>query len=517
MTNDEARMTKEIRIPNDESSAPEPLQSIRVSSFVILSSFGFRQLTFLMAALALMAWAAPLSACPFCAAVGLTLGDEIDAAAVAVIAQYRSPGSDDPNLTDPEAAKAEFTIVRVLKGRENLGDQRTLRVLYFAQPAPDAKFLVLGNNPPELKWATPVTLTPRGWEYLRTMLELPPKGHERLLVALKHLEDSEEMLRRDSYDEFARAPFDVVKKVGPQLDPQYLIKQISAPVNVPQATNGLTNRAQIVRLYCTLLGVCGTAEHAKSLEKILRSNDPQYTPALDAMIAAYLRLAGADGLPLMEELFLTSQRPEDGSKSNAAINALRFHGQEPDIIPCARVVELMRKLLDRPQLAARVLADLARWSEKPEDWKDVDRVAQLFEQAKGDTLWTRDPAVGYLMACPLPEAKAHLERLAKIDPAAVKRGSSIGLPTDSTVYLGGGSVATSQPSSQAAGGTAVSQSTAAAGATAGVGGRMSESTVSDRGAILRTIGLPVAGGFVAVVILALSRLWLRRRPHTGTE
>jgi len=512
MTNVEVRMTKETRNPNDEGSGPRLLRRFRASSFVIDSPFGLRHSTFIVAALALVTCAAPLSACPFCAAVGLTLGDEIDAAAVAVIAQYRSPGSDDPNLTDPEAAKAEFAIVRVLKGREALGDRRTIRSLYFAEPPPGAKFLVLGNNPPDLKWATPVTLTPRGWEYLRTMRDLPPKGHERLLVALKYLEDQEEMLRRDSYDEFARAPFDVVKKLGPQLDPQYLLKQVSAPVNVPNPANGLTNRAQIVRLYCTLLGVCGTAEHTKPLETILRSGDPQYTPALDAMIAAYLRLAGADGLPLMEELFLTSQRPEDGSKSNAAINALRFHGQEPDIIPRARVVELLRKLLDRPQLAARVLADLARWSEKPEDWKDVDRVAQLFEQAKGDTLWTRDPAVGYLMACPLPEAKAHLERLAKIDPAAVKRGSSLGLPTDSTVYLGGGPAVTQSSSQSTAGPAAVSQLPTAAGRTTDEAETMPALTASNRGTVLWTIGLPVAGGLLAVVLLAVARLWLRGRP-----
>ena len=476
----------------------------------------------LLAIVALTVAAAPVAACPFCAAVGLTLGDEIDAAAVAVIAQHRSAGSDDPNLTDPDAAKAEFAIVRVLKGRDVLGNQRTFRTLYFADVPPGTKFLVLGNGAPDLKWATPVSLTPRGWEYLSTMLDLPPKGPQRLRVALQHLEDSEEMLRRDSYDEFARVPFDVIKELAPHLNPDDLVKRISLPIVPVDSSNGQGNRAQIVRLYCTLLGVCGKPEHGDALAAIMRGNKPEYTPALDAMIAAYLRLKGPEGLPLVEQLYLTSEKAQDSPKANAAINALRFHGQEPDVIPQKQVIELMRSLLARPQLAARVLADLARWAEKPEDWRDVDRAAELFEQAKGDTLWVRDPAVGYLAACPLPEAKKQLERLAKIDPASVKRGSSFGLPQDSTVYLGsgpatpakappGGGKTTAGAGKSSAGpppaGVSVGNS-AATGAgmpTGETGPPTAPSGISSPSGLL----LPVAGGALLVVLLVLTLMRLR--------
>lgn len=471
----------------------------------------------LIAIVALTLAAAPAAACPFCAAVGLTLGDEIDAAAVAVIAQHRSAGSDDPNLPDPDAAKAEFAIVRVLKGREVLENQRTIRTLYFADVPPGTKFLVLGNGPPDLKWATPVTLTPRGWEYLSTMLELPPKGPQRLLVALKHLEDPEEMLRRDSYDEFARAPFDVIKKLAPQLSPEYLVKQISLPIVPVEATNGQGNRAQIVRLYCTLLGVCGKPAHGDALATIMRGNKPEYTPALDAMIAAYLRLKGPAGLPLVEQLYLTSEKAQDSPKANAAINALRFHGQEPDVISQKQVVELMRSLLARPQLAARVLADLARWAEKPEDWRDIDRAAELFEQAKGDTLWVRDPAVGYLTACPLPEAKKHLERLAKIDPAAVKRGSSFGLPQDSTVYLGSGPATPAKPAPGTGKPTAgqspsvVSVGKPTTNAAEVAKGQTGPATPSSSNSTPGGLLLPVAGGALLVVLL----VWAMRRLRGG--
>lgn len=440
--------------------------------------------------------AASVDACPFCAAVGLTLGDEIDAASVAAIAQFRRPGSDDPNA-DIEASKAEFTIVRVIKGKELLGEQRSLRTLYYGQVQPGTRFLVFGNNPPQLTWQSPVMLTPRGLDYLNTMLSFPPKGPQRLVVAFNHLEDPEEMLRRDTYDEFARAPFSDLKALGPKLDADLIVKRIADPA-IP---------AQRVRLYSMLLSVSGNSSHAPAIEAMLRSGKTQFANSLDAMITAYLRLKGPQGLPMVEEVFLKSEAVEDGPKANAAINALRFYGQEPDVIPQDKVVEIMRSLLDRPQLAARVLADLARWAKKPEDWRDVDRVAKLFEEAKGDTLWVREPAVGYLRECPLPAAKAQLERLATIDPAAVKRGSSL-LPENSTVFLGGGPAnppaktvpvpVSSNPS------PVVSPPAQQPGSDAG--------SPEFAGPDLRLLWVLVAGAGLSVVLLAWAFLRLRGRP-----
>jgi hypothetical protein len=74
-------------------------------------------------------------------------------------------------------------------------------------------------------------------------------------------------------------------------------------------------------------------------------------------------------------------------------------------------------MLDRPELADLVIVDLARW----EDWSVMDRLVDLFKKADDKSSWVRVPVVRYLMACPKPEAKKHLEDLEKIDAGAVKR------------------------------------------------------------------------------------------------
>jgi hypothetical protein len=100
--------------------------------------------------------------------------------------------------------------------------------------------------------------------------------------------------------------------------------------------------------------------------------------------------------------------------------ALRFHGTEEKIIPKERLLQGIRLMLDRPQLADLVIPDLARW----EDWSVLDRLVDLFKTSDDVSNWVRVPVVNYLRACPLPEAKTKLDELAKIDPETLKRANS---------------------------------------------------------------------------------------------
>jgi hypothetical protein len=97
--------------------------------------------------------------------------------------------------------------------------------------------------------------------------------------------------------------------------------------------------------------------------------------------------------------------------------ALRFHGQETNVVPRARLAASFRLMLERPQLADLVIPDLARW----QDWSAMERVVTLFKDAKDDTLWVRVPVINYLRHCPDPKAKQYVEELRAIDPARVKQ------------------------------------------------------------------------------------------------
>jgi hypothetical protein len=123
-------------------------------------------------------------------------------------------------------------------------------------------------------------------------------------------------------------------------------------------------------------------------------------------------------MPLVEDLFLKNADAEY-TDTYSAIMALRFIGTETTAISRDRLMEGLRHMLSRPKLADLVISDLTRW----QDWSAMPRLVELFKTADEQSSWVRVPVINYLRACPLPEAKKHLEELAAIDPEAVKRAS----------------------------------------------------------------------------------------------
>ncbi|MCL4204757.1 MAG: hypothetical protein KJ000_19950 [Pirellulaceae bacterium] len=353
--------------------------------------------------------AMPAAACPFCSPVSQTFTEEIASMDVVVIARLTVPPAGKLGAAaGQDVPKATFEITEVLKGQDHLRNTKSVQTVFFSAGQVGDLFLIVGVDPPAIAWSTPLKVSERAVAYLRKLEGLPAKGAERLRFFQNYLEDEDDMLSRDAYDEFARTPYDMIKELKPHLDHDQIvawIKNSEIPVNRR-------------RLYLVLLSVCGDERDAGMLERMIRSEDRQSRAGLDAMIGCYLTLTGPKGMPLIEDLFLKNQQAEYAD-TYSAIMALRFHGTETDVIPQERILEGLRYMLDRPQLADLVIPDLARW----QDWSQIDRLVQLFKDADEKSSWVRVPVVNYLRACPKPEAKERIKELEKIDPDAIKRAS----------------------------------------------------------------------------------------------
>lgn len=55
----------------------------------------------------------------------------------------------------------------------------------------------------------------------------------------------------------------------------------------------------------------------------------------------------------------------------------------------------------------------------------IDRLVAIYANATPENLFVREPIVNYMKACPLPEAKATVEKLREIDPEAVRRAATL--------------------------------------------------------------------------------------------
>jgi len=343
--------------------------------------------------------------CPFCSAINLTFAEQIRCNNIEVIAKLTDLPApvDDP---DAELRKAEFEVTEIPKAKELVRPGQKFKTLLVCRYPVGKEFLVMGVDPPNVAWSTPMKTSKRINDYLNQVQKLPQSGADRLAFFQGFFEDEESVLAFDAYDEFASASYDDLKDLRDRMDHEQLVAWIKDP-------STSVNRR---RLYFTMLGVCGNEEDVKMLEGFIRSGDRKQQAGLDALVACYLTLHGAKGVDLIEETFLANKEA-DYVDTLAAVSALRFHGTDENLIPQERIVAAIRHLLDRPKMADMIIPDLARW----EDWTVVERLVQMFKDADDETNWLRVPVITYLRACPKPEAKQYIEELRELDPDAVRR------------------------------------------------------------------------------------------------
>ena len=211
-------------------------------------------------------------ACPFCSAVSLTFAQEIAQSQAAVIARLVEPpaaGSLSPRAEGP-LPKGKFAVVEVLKGASLVDEAgllgaggKPIETIMLEENPVGSLFLLMGVEPPTLVWSSPIQLSEKAVAYLKKLGDLPEKGPDRLAFFQQYLEDPDETLARDAYDEFAVAPYDDVRGLESRMDPTQLLAWIENP----------KVQANRRRLYATMLGACGTKADAERIAAILEGEN----------------------------------------------------------------------------------------------------------------------------------------------------------------------------------------------------------------------------------------------------
>jgi hypothetical protein len=213
------------------------------------------------------------------------------------------------------------------------------------------------------------------------------------------------------------------------------------------------------RLFLTMLGVCGKPDDVPMLEEfinydyqlmkpgvaamistcgltsfsigvglvdeVLHAAERRKHESLDALIACYIKLKGPEALPLINARFLGNPKTEY-KNLHSAIMALRFHGEETNIIPREKLLESMRLALEHKEFADQVIPDLARW----EDWEIMPRLVKMFKDSPADD-WIRQPVVSYLLVAEEQpgdvgaQAQAAIKELEALDGDTVERARTL--------------------------------------------------------------------------------------------
>ena len=344
---------------------------------------------------------------PFTAAPTLTLAAEIDSMAMAAIVKRVTPAAK-VEFGEVDSGKVDFVVESVIKGDKLARVGQKLTVTTFSEGNAGDLYLLLAQDEKLTKWTTPLRISPRAPDYLLKLGSLPKEGPDRLKFFYTHFEDQDELLARDAFDEFEEVSFATLQKLKPVLQHDQLVKWIQDH-EIPASRK---------RLYYRLLSICGSDRDLPLLESVFKSTNRKDRSGLDAAIDCYLVLHGAEGLPLVEGLFIRNKKA-DYADTYSAILALRLHVNERHSIPREKTIASLRLMLQRLELADLVIPDLAKW----EDWSVVDEVFTAFKNSTEETKWVRVPAIQYLRRCPLEKAKEHLKACERIDPHSIQKAN----------------------------------------------------------------------------------------------
>jgi hypothetical protein len=373
--------------------------------------FGFALAPLLLGAVA-TCWTSRIAySCPVCCGVSQTFAEEMENAQVVAIVTLRErPGDPGPEIpgVELEAPKAKFEIERLIKGDALAEPKQLVEAHYSGDAKPGERFLLMAVNDPPLTWYGPVPMTFRSEAYLSQLFKLGGDAKTRMQFFYSYLQDPDDLMARDAYDELHKFDYPQLKELKENLDHDSLI------VGIKNKETPASRR----RLLLRLLSICGSKQDVPLLEGFIRSKDRDERRGMDSVIACYLALQGTVGMELVEEQFLKN-KAAGYADTYAAIIALR--SSEAERIPQQRRVEAFRLMLDRPDLADLVIGDLARL----DDWHQLDRLLAMFKAELArpgeKNSWVRIPIINYLRACPLPKAKDLLLECERLDPDSMQR------------------------------------------------------------------------------------------------
>lgn len=373
-------------------------------------------------------------ACPFCSAPSLTLSEQVAQADAVVLVKWVSATMTKGQV----GGSTTYEIESVLKGPEDLlntGDKIVLA--RFRSGKPGDLFVLMGSRATVIEWGSPLEVTKTSYQYLAQAPGPKEPSKKRLAYYLKYLEFPDSLVANDAYAEFANAPYGEITEVAELMPRERIRGWIKSP-DTPVTRLGL---------YGLMMGLCGESEDAALMRDRIVEPTDDFRLGIDGIMSGYLLLTGEKGLDEIDRTKLETKvlldeqgRPvldEDGqpkplpfSETYAAMQALRFMQRyAPEIIDAERLKQSMRILLDRPELADLVIADLARWK----DWSVQDKLMELYGAEEYDIPSIKRAIVRYMLVSTrdLPEGaeeepqhvtkgKEHLAALEKMDPKTVR-------------------------------------------------------------------------------------------------
>ncbi len=370
--------------------------------------------SFLRAATALAAsllWPAGGSGCPFCGSVGEPLARKRDTSTVVAIAEADGPARRDAAglLEEP------FRILQALPTGAGAAAEPPERVVARVGAPVVGTAVVFGSADVPPRYGA-VAADEAVLAHVVTAPGADRPARERLAWYAARLEHPAPAIAEDAFAEFAVAPFADVAEAAAALSERPLADWIADPT-IDQRRRGFYGLALGIVVAAGLPR--GEPVTSAPLRAALATAGGDFRGGADGLMGGILVADGAEGLAWL----LDRAGPDRPVDQRQLLGALRFaHETLADSIPPAAVERATARLAGSVSVAADAIVDLARYRA----WDELEAVAAWWDRAADDPLLRR-AVVGFLLACPLPEAAARLERLERDAPEAFAKAKAAAL------------------------------------------------------------------------------------------
>jgi hypothetical protein len=354
-----------------------------------------RKFVWALAIACLIGFAASMEAlaCPFCEEKGFTLLGQFEEAEFVLIGHFKNGrgGLDDMGTS-------EFVIDRVIKSHDAVKGKTEITV---SKRVPDARtkyivFCDLYKGKIDPYKGMPVTNAGEMIRYIDGMLALKGKPQpERLRYAFDFLNSPEVEVAMDAYREFAKADYTEYKDMAKKL-PADTIAGWLKDKRTPPFRYGL---------YASLLGHCGTSEHAKMLREMIDDPEKRKGSGLYGFMASYVMLEPQKGWAMLTDTVQKREKPF--LVRYAALQTIRFLWEyRTDLInkdesaAKSEIVKGVAGVLQVSDMADFAIEDLRKWQR----WEYTDQVIGMFGQKGFNTPGIRKSIVRFALQSKEPRA-----------------------------------------------------------------------------------------------------------------
>ena len=384
-----------------------------------------------LASVALVGAVDTANSCPFCSAPSLTLTEQVSQSDAVVLVRWL----EGKKPTNQEAGHTTYEVMDITRtSNEPVTKGRKIQLSRYRSGKKGDLFVLMGTEGKTIDWGSPIEVSDAGYKYMAEAPVPETETAKRLEYFVNYLEHPDQLVSNDAYAEFANAPYEDINMVADKL-PKKKIRKWVADKDTPGTRLGL---------YGLLLGLSGDQSDAKVMESRISQISSDFRLGIDGIMSGYLLLKGAKGLELIDRTKLEPSKIKDKdgkvvdvpfSETYAAMQALRFmwtYGNGR--ISKERLRQSMRLLLDRPELADLVIADLARWK----DWSIQDKLLKIYDQEAYNIPAIKRAVIRYFYYCSkdvpkdkdgkatglrpphVVSAEAHLKMLEEKDPKMVR-------------------------------------------------------------------------------------------------